>query len=54
MIPVTIFAGRDVAVQGLGLSGIASARALEAGGAKVFAWDDNEKGRRKRWPPGSF
>ena len=45
MIPVTIFAGRDVAVQGLGLSGIASVRALEAGGAKVFAWDDNEKGR---------
>ena len=45
MIPVTIFAGRDVVVQGLGLSGIASVRALEAGGAKVFAWDDNEKGR---------
>jgi UDP-N-acetylmuramoylalanine--D-glutamate ligase len=45
MIPVTIFSGRDVAVLGLGLSGIASVRALEAGGAKVFAWDDKEKGR---------
>jgi UDP-N-acetylmuramoylalanine--D-glutamate ligase len=45
MIPVTIFAGRDVAVLGLGLSGLASARALEAGGANVFAWDDKEKGR---------
>jgi UDP-N-acetylmuramoylalanine--D-glutamate ligase len=45
MIPVSIFAGRDVAVQGLGLSGIASARALSAGGARVFAWDDKEKGR---------
>jgi UDP-N-acetylmuramoylalanine--D-glutamate ligase len=45
MIPVTIFSGRDVAVLGLGLSGIASARALEAGGANVFAWDDKEKGR---------
>ncbi len=45
MIPVSIFAGRDVAVQGLGLSGIASARALLAGGARVFAWDDKEKGR---------
>jgi UDP-N-acetylmuramoylalanine--D-glutamate ligase len=45
MIPVTIFSGRDVAVLGLGLSGIASARALEAGGANVFAWDDKENGR---------
>jgi UDP-N-acetylmuramoylalanine--D-glutamate ligase len=45
MIPVTIFSGRDVAVLGLGLSGIASARSLEAGGANVFAWDDKEKGR---------
>jgi UDP-N-acetylmuramoylalanine--D-glutamate ligase len=45
MIPVTIFSGRDVAVLGLGLSGIASVRALEAGGANVFAWDDKEKGR---------
>jgi len=45
MIPVMIFSGRDVAVLGLGLSGIAAARALEAGGANVFAWDDKEKGR---------
>jgi UDP-N-acetylmuramoylalanine--D-glutamate ligase len=45
MIPVTIFSGREVAVLGLGLSGIASVRALGAGGANVFAWDDKEKGR---------
>jgi UDP-N-acetylmuramoylalanine--D-glutamate ligase len=45
MIPVTILSGRDVAVLGLGLSGVASARSLEAGGANVFAWDDKEKGR---------
>jgi UDP-N-acetylmuramoylalanine--D-glutamate ligase len=45
MIPVTIFRGRDVAVLGLGLSGMASVHALEAGGANVFAWDDKEKGR---------
>jgi UDP-N-acetylmuramoylalanine--D-glutamate ligase len=45
MIPVSIFAGRDVAVLGLGLSGLAAARALEAGGANVFAWDDKEKAR---------
>jgi len=45
MIPVTIFAGRDVAVFGLGVSGIATARALSAGGAQVFGWDDTEKVR---------
>ncbi len=45
MIPVPTFAGRDVAVVGLGMSGLATARALEAGGANVFAWDDKEKAR---------
>jgi UDP-N-acetylmuramoylalanine--D-glutamate ligase len=40
MIPVTIFAGRDVAVLGLGLSGLAVARALKAGGASPILWDD--------------
>jgi UDP-N-acetylmuramoylalanine--D-glutamate ligase len=45
MIPVTIFAGRDVAVLGLGLSGLATLRALQAGGANVFAWDDKEAAR---------
>lgn len=45
MIKVTIFAGKKVAVFGLGLSGIASAEALVAGGATVHVWDDNEKGR---------
>ncbi len=41
MIPVTIFAGRKVAVFGLGGSGLASASALLAGGADVIAWDDS-------------
>ena len=41
MIPATTFAGRDVAIFGLGVSGVASARALAAGGANVFAWDDS-------------
>jgi UDP-N-acetylmuramoylalanine--D-glutamate ligase len=45
MIPVTIFAGRDVAVFGLGLSGVAAVQALSAGGARVLAWDDNEAAR---------
>jgi UDP-N-acetylmuramoylalanine--D-glutamate ligase len=45
MIPVTIFAGCDVAVVGLGLSGLATARALESGGATVVVWDDKEAAR---------
>ena len=45
MIPVTIFAGCDVAVVGLGLSGLATARALLDGGANVVVWDDKEAAR---------
>jgi UDP-N-acetylmuramoylalanine--D-glutamate ligase len=45
MIPVTSFAGKQVAVFGLGGSGLASCRALIAGGASVVAFDDNAKGR---------
>jgi UDP-N-acetylmuramoylalanine--D-glutamate ligase len=45
MITVTLFTGKKVAVFGLGLSGIASAQALIAGGAEVHVWDDGEKGR---------
>jgi len=45
MTPVTTFAGRTVAVFGLGLSGLASCRALMAGGASVVAADDNAAGR---------
>jgi UDP-N-acetylmuramoylalanine--D-glutamate ligase len=40
MIPVTSFAGKKVAVFGLGGSGLASCRALQAGGADVIADDD--------------
>src|SRR5579864_8394342 len=40
MIPVTCFAGKTVAVFGLGGSGLASCRALKAGGAEVIAGDD--------------
>jgi UDP-N-acetylmuramoylalanine--D-glutamate ligase len=45
MIPITLFPGRKVAVFGLGMSGLASARALKAGGAEAVVWDDGEKGR---------
>lgn len=40
MIPVTSFDGKHVALFGLGGSGMATARALEEGGAYVTVWDD--------------
>jgi UDP-N-acetylmuramoylalanine--D-glutamate ligase len=43
MIPITTFAGKRVAVFGLGSSGLLSARALQAGGAEIVVYDDNEK-----------
>jgi len=43
MIPVTTFAGKTVAVFGLGGSGLATCHALIAGGANVIAFDDNAK-----------
>ena len=41
MIPVTSFAGKTVAVFGLGGSGLASCHALREGGAEVIACDDS-------------
>ncbi len=41
MIPVTTFAGKKVAVFGLGGSGLVSASALLAGGADVVGFDDD-------------
>jgi len=45
MIRVTTFAGKEVAVFGLGKSGLASCRALAAGDARVVAGDDSVAGR---------
>ncbi|HEX7074592.1 MAG TPA: UDP-N-acetylmuramoyl-L-alanine--D-glutamate ligase [Hyphomicrobiaceae bacterium] len=45
MIRVTTFAGKTVALVGLGASGRATANALLAGGAEVAAWDDNAEAR---------
>lgn len=45
MIRVTTFAGRRVAVFGLGGSGLAAARALRDGNATVVCWDDGTAGR---------
>ena len=41
MIPVASFAGKKLALFGLGGSGLASAQALVAGGADVIAFDDS-------------
>ncbi len=45
MIPVTGYDGSDVAVLGLGRSGLAAARALAAGGARPMCWDDGAEAR---------
>src|SRR5216683_2721820 len=42
MIPITTFAGKKVAVFGLGSSGLIAASALFAGGADVVGWDDSQ------------
>ena len=43
MIPVTTFAGKKVAIFGLGGSGLAGASALLAGGGDVVAFDDDRQ-----------
>jgi UDP-N-acetylmuramoylalanine--D-glutamate ligase len=45
MIPIAEFKNRDVAVFGLARTGLAAARALAAGGARVHAWDDSDVAR---------
>jgi UDP-N-acetylmuramoylalanine--D-glutamate ligase len=45
MTPVSTFAGKTVAVFGLGRSGLAACRALLAGGATVVAADDTPRSR---------
>lgn len=47
MTPLTSFAGRRVALFGLGASGLDTARALLDGGASVSCWDDKEEARGK-------
>ncbi len=46
MIPLPSFASRQVAVMGLGVAGLAAARALAGSGAEVLAWDDAAAGRQ--------
>jgi UDP-N-acetylmuramoylalanine--D-glutamate ligase len=45
MIEALTFAGKSVAVFGMGMSGLAAARSLAAGGARIAVWDDSETGR---------
>jgi UDP-N-acetylmuramoylalanine--D-glutamate ligase len=45
MIAARSFAHQDTGVFGLARSGLASVRALKAGGARVYAWDDKESAR---------
>ncbi|HSF63907.1 MAG TPA: UDP-N-acetylmuramoyl-L-alanine--D-glutamate ligase [Paracoccaceae bacterium] len=47
MIPVRGYDGARVGVLGLGRSGLATARALAAGGAEPVVWDDSPEGRDK-------
>ncbi len=47
MIPVRGYEGRRVAVLGLGRSGLATARALVAGGAEPLLWDDSPEARAR-------
>ena len=47
MIEIFPFAGQPVAVFGLARSGISAAKALAAGGAEVWAWDDSEDQRAR-------
>ncbi len=45
MIPVRGYEGAQIAILGLGRSGLSAARALRAGGAEVRCWDDNALAR---------
>jgi UDP-N-acetylmuramoylalanine--D-glutamate ligase len=45
MIPARSYSGKTVGAFGLARSGLATVRALKAGGAEVIAWDDKEPAR---------
>jgi len=47
MIPIKGYSGAKVAVLGLGRSGLATARALVAGGAETLLWDDSPESRAR-------
>jgi UDP-N-acetylmuramoylalanine--D-glutamate ligase len=47
MIPARAFENRTVAVFGLARTGLGAVRSLRAGGARIIAWDDNDKARQR-------
>lgn len=47
MIPAFTRSNQQIGVLGLGVSGISAAHALEAGGATVFAWDEDDNARKR-------
>ncbi len=47
MIQVSLYRDRVVCILGLGQTGVAAVRALEAGGSQVWAWDDDAAVRKK-------
>jgi UDP-N-acetylmuramoylalanine--D-glutamate ligase len=47
MIKASVFKNKNIAVVGLGKTGLSACKALSAGGAHVVAWDDFENGRDK-------
>jgi UDP-N-acetylmuramoylalanine--D-glutamate ligase len=53
MIAVRAFADRDVGVFGLARSGLSSIAGLKAGGARVYAWDENEDARSQAHDAGA-
>ncbi len=52
MIPLTHCKNKKIFVLGLGLSGDSAIRSLEAGGANVSAWDDNDRVRKNYFGQG--
>lgn len=47
MIPAVGVSGKEIAVLGLGRSGLSAARSLRAGGATPVCWDDNPEARAR-------
>lgn len=47
MVNLSFLKEKKVAVLGLGISGLATAKALNRAGAEVLAWDDSERRREK-------
>ena len=42
MIPLAQYAGKTIAILGLGKTGLAAAEAIDSAGATIIIWDDNQ------------